>query len=118
MKKLLILIVAAAVFLHFYPQPKLEKWAKEQKDYLVEMFSSATDTKVRLSAKKVRSDIEQRFNQFTDDEKAYTLEITEDSKSIVSFYREKCSKADKSVKLRPANKKFVCEVISKYQAFM
>jgi len=118
MKKLLILIVAAAVFLHFYPQPKLEKWAKEQKDYLVEMFSSATDTKVRISAKKVRSDIEQKFNQFTDDERAYTLEITENSKSIVSFYREKCDKVDKSVKLRPANKKFVCDTMSKYRAFM
>mgnify|MGYP000674907740 CR=1 FL=1 len=118
MKKLLILIVAAAVFLHFFPQPKLETWAKEQKDYLLEMFSSATDTKVRLSAKKVRSDLEERFNQFTDDEKAYTLEITKDSKSVVSFYREKCGKTDTSVQLRPANKKFVCETISKYRAFM
>jgi len=118
MKKLLILIVAAAVFLHFFPQPKLEKWVNEQKDYLVEMFSSATDTKVRLSANKVRSDIEKRFNQFSEDEKNYTYEITKDSKSVVSFYRNKCGKADKSVQLQAANKKIVCDTISKYKSFM
>ena len=47
MKNLLILIVAAALFLHFYPQPELEDWFSEKKVTAIAIFAKATDTQVR-----------------------------------------------------------------------
>ena len=91
MKKLLILIVAAAVFLHFYPQPKLEKWALEQKEWILEKFSSATDTRVRLNPEKVRSELEMKFGQFNENEREYVMEISSSRESIKAFYVTECA---------------------------
>jgi hypothetical protein len=46
MKNLLILIVAIALFLHFYPQPEVTKFYNEQKEALLEGFSDFSDTRV------------------------------------------------------------------------
>lgn len=116
MKKLLILIVAAAVFLHFYPQPKLEKWALEKKEWLLEKFSSATDTRVRLNPKKVRSELEKKFGQFNENEREYVMEISSSRESIKAFYITECAKSTPSPKLHGTNKIEVCRIISKYQS--
>ena len=56
-EKYIILIVAAALFLHFYPQPELEAWFEEQKTEVLKVFSDATDTKVRLKSDKIYQDL-------------------------------------------------------------
>ncbi len=53
MKNLLILIVAAAVYLHFYPQPEVTKFYNETKQSLLDGFSKFSDTSVRLKADKI-----------------------------------------------------------------
>jgi hypothetical protein len=45
MKNLLILIVSAALFLHFYPQPEVTKFYDEQKNSLLDGFAEFSDTK-------------------------------------------------------------------------
>ena len=42
MKNILILIVAAAVFLHFYPQPEVTKFYEDKKNMLLDSFAEFT----------------------------------------------------------------------------
>ena len=116
MKNLLILIVAAALFLHFYPQPELEAWYAEQKAMVLGKFSDATDTKVRLSSQKVYRDIEASFDQFNSDEIKFVKEITESRESVKTFFASYCDTEKQTPKLHKKNQKLVCDKISPYQS--
>ncbi len=117
MKNLLILIVAIALFLHFYPQPKLTSWYQEQKSALLETFSDATDTKVRLNPDKIYRDLEVKFEQFNQDEQGFIKEITSSRKQVKTFYQKYCdNKNVHSPKLHHTNQKVVCDAISPYQS--
>ena len=69
MKKLLILIVAGALYFHYYPNEKLNNWLFEQKQTVLGYFSDATDTKVRLKSDKIYQDLAKDFGQFNSQEK-------------------------------------------------
>ncbi|GAA5133313.1 hypothetical protein [Thalassotalea piscium] len=118
MKNLLILIVAAAIYLHFYPQPKLESWFEEQKAFVLGEFSDATDTKVRLKSDKIYTDLKPHYNQFSTEELAFIRVVTSDRKSVVSFHKEYCSatKPKRTPKLHNANQTLFCKTINKYQS--
>ena len=117
MKNLLILIVAIALFLHFYPQPELQDWFEEQKAMVLAEFSEATDTKVRLSPGKIYKDLEQKFAQFNEEERIFVKALTESRASVKDFYQQYCgSKAISSPKLHHNNQKVVCDAITPYQA--
>ncbi len=118
MKKLLILIVAGALYLHFYPNEKLNTWLSEQKTMALETFSDATDTKVRLKADKIYQDLQQNFAQFTPKEEAYVAEITASRKSVKEFYNEYCRSQKQTPKLHHENVKRVCQVINKYSSLL
>ena len=117
MKNLLILIVAAAVFLHFYPQPELENWYQEQKESILTGFNNATDTKVKLSVKKVYSDLEREFKHFTPEEITYATELTSDRDKVIKFYKTYCDKPKPDYNFQTANQKIVCKVIGKYRSY-
>lgn len=116
MKKLLILIVAAAIFLHFYPQPELEAWYGENKAMVLEKFSDATDTKVRLSSQKVYRDIESSFDQFNSEEIKFVQEITASREAVKTFFTTYCENTKHTPKLHKKNQKLVCDKISPYQS--
>jgi len=116
MKKLLILIVAAALFLHFYPQPKLEAWYTEQKAVVIDIFSEAADTKVRLKADKVYSDLESQLNSFSSEERDFVKELTNNRKSIENFFNDYCQGKQPSPFLHPRNQEKVCHTIAQYSA--
>ncbi|WP_448565065.1 hypothetical protein [Thalassotalea ganghwensis] len=115
MKNLLILIVAFAIFLHFYPQPKLEAWYIEQKHMILEIFGDATDTKVRLRTEKIYEDLEPKFAQFSKKEITYLKEITAERKSVVAFYNNYCETNKGNPRLHINNKKLVCDTVGKYR---
>jgi len=118
MKKLLILIVAVAIFLHFYPQPKLEAWYNEQKTLILGKFSESMDTKVRLSPQKVFRDIELKFNQFNSEEQTFIKELTSNRKDVVEFFKTYCEDGNRySPKLHRNNQAVVCDAIKPYQSF-
>lgn len=117
MKNLLILIVAIAIFLHFYPQPELNTWAEKQKNNVLEQFSNATDTKVKLSAGKVYRDIKQEFENFSDEEEKFIDELTSSRESIKAFYVQHCEQVKRAARLHQDNQAFVCKVIARYQSF-
>ena len=118
MKKLLILIVAGALYFHFYPNEKLNTWLDEQKTMILGYFSDATDTKVRLKADKIYQDLSRDFAQFTGKEKAYVAEITSSRQSVKSFYNEYCNTKKQTPKLHRENLAKVCQVISQYSALL
>lgn len=116
MKNLLILIVAGAIFLHFYPQPKLEAWYGEQKSFILAKFSDATDTKVRLSPKKVYRDIEPSFDQFNGEEIKFVNEMTSSREAVKQFFDEYCESKKQTPKLHKKNQTLVCKKITPYQS--
>jgi len=117
MKKLLILIIMAAIFLHFYPQPKLETWFNEQRTMALNAFSKATDTKVSLKADKIYQDLKPRLAQFNDEEKTYLKELTSSQDSVVNFYNKYCESQHVTPKFHQKNQSLVCTTMTKYQSF-
>ena len=118
MKNLLILIVAGALFLHFYPQPKLEAWYQEQKALVMDIFSKGTDTKVRLKAEKIYEDLQPEFVHFSPDELTYLQQITAKRDAIKSFYEDYCQNRQDNPKLHPSNQSKVCKTVYNYEAFL
>lgn len=119
MKKLLILIVFAAVYLHFYPEPKLTAWYLEQKAMLTGKMAKATDTKVRLKADKIFTDLKPEFKSFNSAEIDYLKEITTSRETVVAFNDKYCQKEHTyNAKLHQANLLKVCKTISNYAALL
>lgn len=116
MKKLFILIVFIAVFLHFYPQEALTLWYNDHKNQLQESFDQLTSTKVRIKSQKVYQDIEPKLNQFKPQEKKFLLEITSNRKDLLSFHRQFCESNKASAKLHSKNQALVCKTIQKYRS--
>ena len=118
MKKLLILIVVIALFLHFYPQPKLESWYNEQKNSALETFSDATDTKVRIKIDVIITDLKPHLGSFNSKELNYLNEITKSRHTVKAFYTTTCIEKKRYKKLQVMNKNKICKVISKYASLL
>ncbi|MDT0603833.1 hypothetical protein [Thalassotalea castellviae] len=116
MKNLLILIVAIAIFLHFYPQPELESWFEEQKTMVLSEFSNATDTKVRLNPEKIYKDLQPSFGQFNEEEQTFVRTITSTRESVKEFYNKYCENKRPTPKLHQKNQQLICTKISAYQS--
>jgi len=115
MKNLLILIVFAAVFLHFYPQPELERWFNNQKQSAVTAFSDATDTRARLSPTIIYRDLKPEFKSFNSEELKILQEMTSSRKLVENFNSEYCRSNKRSPGFHSSNQEKICKVISKYQ---
>ena len=117
MKKLLILIVAASVYFHFYPNEELNTWLHEQKTVALSYFSEATDTKVRLSTAKVYKDLSREFSQFNSEEQKYVAQLTENRETVIAFHHKHCENKKQTPKLHRDNLVIVCNTISKYSKY-
>jgi hypothetical protein len=118
MKKLLILIVAIAVFLHFYPQPEIESWLNEQKSDMMAKFSDATDTQIRLKADKIYSDLKSQFEHFSNEEQDFLKEVTSSRESVKTFFTDFCEGNKQSPHLHSENQKKVCNKIEQFSALL
>lgn len=116
MKNLLILIVAVAIFLHFYPQPELESWFNEQKSGVLSDFSEATSTNVKLNPTKIYRDLEFKFDQFNEEEIKFIKELTSSRENIIAFYADYCEHKKSTPKLHRTNQALVCTTITPYQS--
>ncbi|MDX2369739.1 MAG: hypothetical protein QNK36_15290 [Colwellia sp.] len=118
MKNLLILIIAAALFLHFYPQPEVTKFYDDQKNKLLDGFAEFSDTKVRLKADKILIDLKPKLKQFSSEEVKYLEELTSSRTNVKSFFEEYCTSEKRSDVLHSANQIEVCKTISQYQSML
>jgi len=115
MKNLLILIVAAAVYLHFYPQPEVTKFYNETKESLLNGFSEFSDTSVRLKADKIFIDLKSELDGFSADEVNSLKEITSSRDNVNSFYQNYCKNKKRSATFHPNNQSKICKTISQYE---
>jgi hypothetical protein len=118
MKNLLILIVSAALFLHFYPQSEVTKFYDEQKNSLLDGFAEFSDTKIRLKADKVFIDLEPKLTRFSPEEVKYLKEITLSRANVKSFFKKYCKNKKRSTIFRSYNQIEVCKTISQYESML
>jgi len=118
MKNLLILIIAAALFLHFYPQPEVTKFYNDQKNRLLDGFSEFSDTNVRLKADKVMIDLKPKLAQFSSEEVKYLEEITSSRSNVKSFFDEYCTNKKRNAIFHSSNQQEVCKTMSQYESML
>ncbi len=118
MKKILILIVAIAVFLHFYPQPEVDSKYEEYKTMFINMFSNATDTKIRLRADKIYEDLSADFSGFSSEEIDKLKEVTANRDEVKNFYSEYCFTEKGHPIFHNTNLEKVCTTVNKYQSLL
>ncbi len=115
MKHLLILIVAIAIYLHFYPNEQASNFYNKQKDFLLDQFSQMSDTKVRLKAEKVYTDLKPKLGSFSVEEVAHLKSITASRRQVEDFYNDVCQTDKRDVVFHLHNQLKVCETISHYK---
>jgi hypothetical protein len=118
MKNLLILIVAAALFLHFYPQSEVTKFYNEKKDLLLDGFAQFSDTQVRLKSDKILTDLTPKLAQFSDEEVKYLKEISLSRTSVKDFYEQYCVSNKRSFIFHADNQIQVCKTIGQYESML
>ena len=114
-KKLLILIVAAAVYLHFYPNQELNEWFSTTKEEAQQTFAEISDTKAKMAPSKLISALQQEFKKFSKKEVAYVKLIAESRDSLKAFHNEYCVKPKDNPRLRREYQSTVCETINRYR---
>lgn len=115
MKNILILIVAAAVFLHFYPQPEVTKFYNESKERILDFFPDYGDSSVRLKSEKIFVDLQSELSSFSAGEIESLKKITSSRSSVKSFYEGFCNNKKRSVIFHPKNQTKICQTISHYE---
>lgn len=118
MKKLLILIAFFLVYLHFYPNPQITEFYEQQKQQLLSMFNSATDTKIRLRPEKIYEDLTNKLNTFTEEEQSYLQQLTHSRQEIKAFFEKHCEHKEYNDQLHPKHVTLVCEAIRRHQSLL
>ncbi len=116
-KNLLIIVVAAAVYLHFYPNEDVNKWVAEQKENADELFNETFDTKARVSPKKLLSAMQKDMQKFTKAEVAYLETLVESRSDLKEFNKTYCGTTKRNPQMRDIQVDQVCEKISQQRIF-
>ena len=115
MKNILILIVFAAVFLHFFPQPEVTKFYNKTRDALDDGFAEFSDTKVRLKSDKILIDLKPELQHFSPKEVELLEEMTSSRKNVKTFFEDFCQNKKRSTTFHPKNQTRICKTIDRYQ---
>jgi len=118
MKHLLILIVAASLYLHFYPNEKVTEFYNEQKQALLDGFGEFSDTKVRLKADKIYLDLESELESFSEKEVERLKAITSSRDNVKAFYLSICQTDTRDIDFHITNEKKVCSTIDRYTSML
>lgn len=118
MKNLLILIVAAALYLHFYPNEKVTQFYSEQKQSLLNGFSEISDTNVRLKSDKIYLDLESELESFSVKEVEHLKEIASSRDNVKAFYYNICKTEQRDVFFHIKNQQKVCATVSRYVSML
>jgi len=118
MKHLLFLIVAASVYLHFYPNAEVTKFYNDKKLAVLIWFADFSDTKVRLKADKIYTDLEHKIDHFSDKEVEHLKVLTSSRNNVKTFYFTICKTEKRDIVFRLSNEKEVCSVINRYTSML
>jgi hypothetical protein len=117
-KKLLFLIVAALVYLHFYPEPAVDAWYTKQMTMLKMSFDDATGTGVRLKSDVIYKNLLPELSSFSPKEQLYLKELTLTSRSVKDFYENHCKTGKRNAHFNIKNQQKVCVTISRYAGLL
>lgn len=118
MKNLLILIVAIAIFLHFYPQPEVDEFYEDSLTFLDETFGDTFDTQSRLDPKKILIDLKSDIPTFKIKERAKLEELASSRQSLKAFYDDYCTANKRAKDYRPYVQQKICKTIAKYRKLL
>ncbi|KGJ90736.1 hypothetical protein [Colwellia psychrerythraea] len=118
MKHLLILIVAGALYLHFYPNEEVTQFYNEQKQTLLNGFSEFSDTKVRLKSDKIYLDLESQLGSFSVKEVEHLKNVSLTRDNVREFYYTICKTEKRDIVFHIKNEQKVCATISRYVSML
>jgi len=106
------------VYLHFYPRPELNAWFEQQKQTIFSEVEKATDTKVRLKADKIFSDLKGEFKSFREEEITQLKKITSSRETVNHFYDKYCQHKNSNPVIHHTNVAKICHTIDNYQSLL
>jgi hypothetical protein len=118
MKHLLILIVAASLYLHFYPNEEVTKFYNENKQVLLDKFSGYSDTQIRLKSEKIFEDLAHDMGSFSEEEVKHLKDITSSRESVKAFYASICNTEKRDFTFHIKNEKKICSTINSYSSML
>ena len=118
MKHLLTLILAAAVYFHFYPNEEVTEFYQTKIQYLKSFFSEVGDTKIRLKSDKIYTDLESELASFSEKEVERLKVITSSRMVVKEFYYSICQTDKRDIVFHITNEKKVCTTISRYSSML
>lgn len=90
MKKILILIVTTAIYLHFFPQPELEQFYQEKKASLLNSLSKSTKVGFKANLNGFVEGLTDNSIGFSPEEVNELKAISSSVESLTGFYQETC----------------------------
>ena len=112
MKKILILIVGIALYLHFYPQPELSNWYESKKAEFLDSMAKSTKVTFKSNLDGVYDELKKEFIGFSKQELENLKVITSSLESITEFYQTSCTGGKETKLFHPDNTSKVCNKIS------
>lgn len=116
MKKILILIVAIALYLHFYPQPELNAWYEEKKAEFLDELSKSTKVTFKSNLDGVYEELKEEFIGFSEIELKNLKTITSSLDSLTEYYDNNCHGSEQNKLFHPDNADKVCAKVAKFIA--
>lgn len=114
-KNILIIIVAIAVYLHFYPNEALTNWYNTTKESATTQFADIADTKARVAPSKLINVLQQDFKKFSKHEVAYVKELAQSRESLRAFHKDYCETGKDNRRLRRDYQLIVCAKLEQYR---
>ena len=114
-KKILIIIVAAAVYLHYYPNEELTNWYNSSKEAAQTKFADISDTKAKVAPSKLISVLQQDFKTFSKNEVAYVKSLAESRDSLREFHKTYCGTNKNNNRLSKSHLQLVCSTLEQYR---
>ena len=113
MKKILILIVGIALYLHFYPQPELNDWYEGKKAEFLDTLAKATKARFKSSVDGLYDELKTEFEDFSPVEFQNLKTITSSVDQVTEFYEKNCTENIHSKFFHEGNAERVCYRLSK-----
>ena len=114
-KKILIIIVAAAVYLHYYPNEELTNWYNSSKEEAQTKFADISDTNARVAPSKLISVLQQDFKTFSKNEVTYVKSLAESRESLREFHKSYCLTEKNNDRLSRDHLLKVCSTLEQYR---
>lgn len=115
MKKILILIVGIAIYLHFYPQEELTQYYEDKKAELMTKLSQSTKVSFTTNLHNIYEELKAEYIGFSSAELAEIKAVTRSVDHLTEFHQKVCLQGQASnTPFHPDNLDKVCQKITQF----